>query len=202
MTITLTPEVGDAPARLIPGRRMDREGFLQFCADNPEVAAELLPDGTLEIMSPISWLSGDHETDAFGRLYVWWVANKVGRISGPSTGYALPDGSVRAPDAAWISAERFAAVAEEELQTFPRLVPDFVIEVMSKTDNLKRAKAKMQASWIANGVRLGWLLRPDVRQALIYRAGAGEPTLVKGFDGPLSADEVVPGFSLDLTLLR
>ena len=190
------------PARLDPGRRLDRDGFRAFCAANPEVEAELLPDGTIALISPITYLSGSREGVAFGQLYLWWVGSRTGRISNSSVGYTLPDDSVRAPDAAWVSEERFAAVPEAELDAFPRLVPDFVIEVMSKTDHLRGARDKMRETWIGNGVRLGWLLRPDVRQALIYRADRAEPEVVGGFDGPLSAGEVVPGFSLDLTLLR
>ena len=202
MTITLTPEVGDAPARLIPGRRMDRDGFLEFCRDNPDIRAELLPDGTLELMLPMVWTSGQREDRVFGLLHAWWMTAGIGYVSGSTTMFALPDKSVRAPDAAWVSERRFASVPESELEHFPRLVPDFVIEVMSKTDRLRKAQDKMVEAWMANGVQLGWLIDPKSQQVLIYRAGAPEPEIVDGFDGPLSAGEVVPGFSLDLTLLR
>ena len=192
------------PVRVDPGRRLDRDGFHAFCAAHPEVQAELLPDGTLELMSPQTMKSNRAESRVFYYLMDWFMrgGGVYGEVFGPSMGYTLPDGSVRSPDASWVGHERLAGLAEGEQDRMPRLVPDFVIEVMSKTDELKRAKAKMSDTWMANGVRLGWLLRPSVQQVLIYRAGATEPEIVKGFDGALSADEVVPGFSLDLTLLR
>jgi Uma2 family endonuclease len=78
---------------------------------------------------------------------------------------------------------------------FPRLCPDFIIELMSPSDHLLRAKKKMQ-QWIDNGVLLGWLIDPDHRTVIIYRPGTDpqvltDPAQVEG-EGPVS------GFVLDL----
>lgn len=192
----------DTPVRLDVGKRYDRDSFLEFCRANPEVEAELREDGTLELMTPQVFLSGHRELRVASRLFNWWEANLLGSVGGPSNGYTLPSGAVRAPDASWISQERFDAIPPGDLEHFPRVVPDFVIEVMSKTDNLKAAKKKMSETWMAAGVRLGWLIRPSVEQILIYRGGQAEPEVFKRFDRAIDAGEVVPGFSLDLTRLR
>jgi len=47
-------------------------------------------------------------------------------------------------------------------------VPDFVVELTSPGDRLPRVRKKMEA-WIANGVKLAWLLDADRRTAYIYR---------------------------------
>jgi Uma2 family endonuclease len=58
----------------------------------------------------------------------------------------------------------------EQKRKFPPLCPDFVVELLSPSDRLSKAKAKMQ-DWIDNGAQLGWLLDPDHRIAYIYRPG-------------------------------
>ena len=190
------------PVRLDAGRRYDRDSFLEFCQANPDVEAELRADGTLELMTPQVFLSGRRELRVASLLLNWWDGCLVGQVGGPSNGYALPSGAVRAPDASWISQERFDAIPPGDLERFPRVVPDFVIEVMSKSDNLKQAKKKMSDTWMPAGVRLGWLIRPSVEQVLIYREGEAEPEVLKRFDRVIDAGEVVPGFSIDLTRLR
>lgn len=80
-----------------------------------------------------------------------------------------------------------------------RVVPDFIIEVRSKSYSLKKAKAKLIDTWMPAGVRLGWLLDPRRKKAYVYRAGIAEPEVVTNFDGKLSAEDVVPGFVMDLS---
>ncbi len=181
-----------------PKRRMTREEFIQFCADHPEVHCELLPDGTLELMSPLVLDSNENEWQPFVDLAIWYRRTRLGKIYSSTAGFTLPNGSIRSPGAAWLSPETVAGLSVADFKTMPLVVPDFVIEVMSKTDNLQKAKDKMSNTWMANGVKLGWLVRPSVTQVLVYRQGVVEPEKVKGFRRSLSADEVVPGFELDL----
>ena len=44
---------------------------------------------------------------------------------------ALPDGSVRAPDAAWISFDRLRPLSSQDLAGFAPVCPEFVIELRS-----------------------------------------------------------------------
>ncbi len=59
---------------------------------------------------------------------------------------------------------------------------------------------KMREIWIANGVRLAWLIDPKGQMAYIYRADGSEEA-VPGFDKQLSGEDVLPGFALELGLL-
>jgi len=47
---------------------------------------------------------------------------------------------------------------DEELEGFPNLVPDFVAEIRSKSDDDRPLQQKMEDTWMAQGVRLGWLI--------------------------------------------
>ena len=185
-----------------PGTPMTWEGFHEFEADYPEAMAELRADGTLDLFAPMILRSNKRETIISAALTSWWFSARVGEVYGPSVRFTLPDGSMRGPDAAWVSPERLAPLTPADFDTMARVVPDFVVEAMSKSDGLRRAKAEMERSWMAHGVRLAWLVQLDHARVLVYRAGATEPEVVDGFDAALSAGEVVPGFSLDLTLLR
>lgn len=56
----------------------------------------------------------------------------------------------------------------------------------------------MQETWITNGVRLAWLIDPYKEKAYIYRAN-GSVEVTTDFEGELSGEDVLPGFSLKLS---
>ena len=58
----------------------------------------------------------------------------------------------------------------------------------------------MSGVWMANGVRLAWLIDPRSKKAWIYRAGAPVEEVAK-FTAILSGEEVLPGFSFALAEL-
>ena len=61
------------------------------------------------------------------------------------------------------------------------VTPEFVIELRSDSDRLRTLREKMQ-EWIANGVRLGWLINPKDRTVEIYRPGVEPEVLVDPTD--------------------
>ena len=71
-----------------------------------------------------------------------------------STAFRLPDGSTRSPDTAWVRLDRWNALTDREQEQFPPLCPDFLVKLLSATDALKTAKAKMLDVWMQNGCRL------------------------------------------------
>lgn len=56
-------------------------------------------------------------------------------------------------------------------------------------------------AWMANGVRLAWLLDPESQTAWVYRTN-GNIEAVAGFDKKLSGEDVLPGFEFDLSVLK
>ena len=115
------------------------------------------------------------------------------------SGFTLPDNSVRSPDAAWVSNEKWATLSESEKKKFGHICPDFVVEVMSPSDDLRYMQNKM-GSWIKNGVQLGWLIDAENQSAYIYRAD-NTMSKVDSFNNTLTGEDVLPGFVFDLNIL-
>lgn len=182
---------------------MSDAAFEQFCTINQELRIERESSGNLLVMPPVHTESGSYENVVSGELYFWNRQTGLGKAFSPSTGFTLPDTSVRSADASWVSNEVYAAISAGERKTFARLVPAFVAEVLSDTDSLRKAKAKAKMAdvWIANGVQLGWLI--DVKRATvyIYRAN-GSVEVVNGLDQTLSGETVLSGFELALALFQ
>ncbi len=125
---------------------------------------------------------------------------KAVKYLGSSAGFTLPDKSVRSPDTAWLSNEKWEALSLEERKKFGHVSPDFVVEVMSPSDDLPFLQNKMEM-WIKNGVQLGWLIGTEEKAAYIYRAD-GSINKINSFNHILRGENVLPGFSFDLSILR
>ncbi|MBA2449637.1 MAG: Uma2 family endonuclease [Chloroflexi bacterium] len=181
--------------RLEPVLHLSDDQLLALCAINHELWIERNAKGELLLMPPAGLETGEREVDIVGQLWTWAKRDGSGVAVGPSGGFRLPNGAIRAADAAWVRRSRLAHFSAAERKKFLPLVPDFVIELRSPSDRLRDQQAKMD-EWIANGVRLGWLLDPEPHHVYVYRPGAP----VARLDDPteLSADPLLPGFVLDL----
>ncbi len=171
------------------------EELLEFSEINDGLEVERECDGSLLIMSPVGFNTNNREGEVFAQLYIWAKADGTGIALPSQGGYYLPNGAERGPDAAWARRERIDALPEKELDGIPHLVPDFVVEVRSKSNRLARLKAKME-EYIANGVKLGWLLDPNTRTVFVYRPGA-EVQVVEG-TSTLDGSPELAGFILNL----
>lgn len=191
----------DEALEITPSRKLTDEEFEVFCRNNPDLQVELEPDGTLFIIPPVHLDSGRFELEIACELRNYAKKSSKGQAFGPSTGFKLPDGSTRAADAAWISDEQIARLSPEERKSFARLVPEFIVEIRSDTDKLPRLQKKMTETWIANGVRLAWLIDPVEQKAYVYRAD-GSIQVVTDFGAKLDGEDVLPGFEFDLGLLK
>jgi Uma2 family endonuclease len=167
------------------------EQFYRLCGDNPELRIELTAQKELIIMSPTGSKTGWRGGRIFQRLANWAEADGTGLAFDSSTGFTLPNGAKRSPDAAWVRRERWDALTEEQQDEFAPLCPDFVVELRSRTDSLAMLQEKME-EYIENGARLGWLFDPKSRQVYVYRPG--QP--VECLDDPaeVRGDPVLPGF--------
>lgn len=147
------------PLVLRPPRPLNDDQLLQFCAANDSLRIERNPAGELIVMTPAGGKTGNRELYAGRELDLWVERQRDGIAFGSNTGFSLPDGSVRAPDAAWLSLEKWDRLSEEEKGKFLPFCPDFVIEVRSPSDLISDLEAKM-SDWIANGAQLAWLIDP------------------------------------------
>ncbi len=180
--------------------QMTDDEFYQFCVDNTELNIERNQQQEIIIMSPTGTISGFNSSECFGQLYLWNKQSKLGKTFDSSTGFLLPDTSVRSPDAAWVSNAQWNQLTDEQKKKFAPLCPEFIIEVKSDTDKLGELQKKMQM-WLSNGCRLAFLIDPEAKQSFVYQQQA-EVKRMQGFDKLLSGGAVLPGFQLDLSELE
>jgi Uma2 family endonuclease len=129
------------------------------------------------------------------QVYQWNLQSRLGEVFDSLGGFVLPSGAVRSPDVTWIAQEKLAGLSAAV--TFPAIVPDFVIELQSKSDSLTTLQAKMQ-EYRENGVRLGWLVNPQQKTVEIYSVGEATAE-VQVSPGQLSGEDVLPGLVVDLS---
>jgi Uma2 family endonuclease len=171
------------------------EQFYLLCRDNPDLRFELTAQKGLIIMPPTGSKTGWRNSKLNQRLANGAEADGTGLTFDSSTGFTLPNGAKRSPDAAWVCRERWEALSEEVQDEFAPICPDFVIELRSPRDNLSTLQSKM-LEYIENGAQLGWLIDPRNRRGYIYRPGQ----VVEELENPdsINGDPVMPGFVLNL----
>jgi Uma2 family endonuclease len=180
---------------LEPITHLGHEQFWQICQANPDLKLELTANGRLIILPPTGWESGRRNADLTTDLNLWNRQTNLGLVFDSSTGFTLPNGAIRSPDVAWIRKDRLATINPDP-GDFLLLAPDFVIELRSASDRLKPLQEKMQ-EYLENGVRLGWLINTKNQTVEIYRSGQTAEVLQS--PASLSGEDVLVGFSLDLT---
>lgn len=176
----------------IPSRPFTDDELYELCAVNPELQVERDEHGKLIIMAPTGGLSGNSNGQLLFSVEMWnRLKGRPGITFDSSTGFLLPDGSLRSPDLAWMEIGRWNTLSKADKERFVPLCPDFVCEVKSPTDSLPVLMKKMNA-YMANGARLGWLVDPEQRQGWMYLPGM-EPEQVHGPGAELSGKDVLPG---------
>lgn len=181
--------------KLEPVIHLTRTQFYQLCQENPDFQLERAADGTLVIMSPTGGETGKRNSQINLQLGLWNEETQLGEVFDSSTGFSLPNGSDRSPDASWVEKSRWEALSCEEREKFIPLCPDFVVEIISPSDSVKKAREKMR-EYQADGCRLGWLINRKNQEVEIYRLGTEVEVL--GFPEVLLGEDVLPGFILKL----
>jgi Uma2 family endonuclease len=167
----------------------------QISRANPNLKLERSPQGELVIMALTGGETGRRNSNLTGQLWFWNQQTEVGESFDSSTGFRLPNGAIRSPDAAWIKGDRWQNLTTIQKQKYVPLCPDFLVELRSASDDLDELRLKMQ-EYLDNGLRLGWLLDPESQTVEIYRAG----NAVEILHDPerLSGEDVLVGFTLNL----
>lgn len=185
----------ELPVRLRFERPMTDEELMRFCAENEPMRVEREANGELIVMSPSGSEGGGIETDVATELNIWARRDGRGKVFGSNAGFHLPDGSVRAADAHWVSWQKWNALSEADRKRFAPLCPEFVIEIRSASDRLPELQAKM-GMWLANGAELAWLIDPSRKAVEVYRPGREVEVLEGG--SAVEGDGPVAGFVLEL----
>jgi Uma2 family endonuclease len=174
---------------------LDDDRFWQLCQQNPDVQLERSPQGNLMIMAPTGGETGHRNSQLTCQLTTWANRDRTGLSFDSSTGFKLPNGAIRSPDASWVRRDRWESLSPEGRSRFVPLCPDFVVELMSPSDDLRPTQAKMQ-DYCDNGAQLGWLIDRGDRRIYVYRPGH-DPDCLEAPEA-IAADPVLPGFILDL----
>lgn len=172
------------------------EDFVQLAQINRDLQLERTATGELIIMPPIGSETGNKNLDIAGQLWLWNRQNQLGIAFDSSTGFHLPNGADRSPDASWIRQERWDLLTQDEREIFAPICPDFVLELRSKNDSIEKLQAKM-IEYIENGASLGWLIDRKNKTVEIYRQNQDVELLNHPVN--LSGEDILPGFMLDLT---
>ncbi|MFS8120437.1 MAG: Uma2 family endonuclease [Microcoleus sp.] len=176
--------------------KVTHEQFQQIAAVNRDLRLERTATGELIIMAPTGSDTGYRNQDMSGQLWLWNRQTKLGVVFDSSSGFKLPNGADRSPDASWVKLERWQTLTPKQQEGFAPLCPDFVVELRSKSDNMEPLREKMR-EYIANGARLGWLIDRKNQKVEIYRQN--QDVEILNNPSTLSGEDILSGFVLDLT---
>ncbi|MEL6501769.1 MAG: Uma2 family endonuclease, partial [Cyanobacteria bacterium J06623_1] len=158
--------------------------------------------------------AGIYNAELTAQFGNWNRKYKLGIVCDSSTGFILPNGAIRSPDVSWIAKERVARFSKEEKAKFLPLTPDFALELMSPSDRSEDTQAKMTSDpastqgarerarmkeYQDNGVKLGWLINPQLQQVEIYHQDGS----IKAINKPdvLSGRDLLPNLEIELDFI-
>ncbi|HET8671862.1 MAG TPA: Uma2 family endonuclease [Candidatus Saccharimonadales bacterium] len=179
---------------LQPVLNLSDEQLYDFSQINRDLQIEHNQQGELVIIPPTGGDTGERNAEITMQLRLWAKRDGTGTTFDSSTGFRLPNGAIRSPDAAWIKHSRLNELTTGQRKRFIPLCPDFVIEIRSPTDNLITLQEKMQ-EYIANGAEMGLLLDTEQRRVYIYKPDEQ----VQEVENPdkIICDSVLSGFELN-----
>jgi len=118
------------------GQLLTDEELFQLCQQNRDLRLERDERGRISILPPTGFETSVSNNELARQLGNWNFEHRLGKVIQSNGGYYLPDTSMKAPDAAWISSERYEQIPPDERKTFPYVCPDFVVELLSESDVL------------------------------------------------------------------
>jgi len=156
------------PEEIITNEQAD-EQFFELCQANRDLRIERNAKGEIIFMPPTGTETGNRNFRVIQQLANWTDADGTGIGFDSSTGFTLPNGAKRSPDASWIQLSRWQSLTCEQQIKFAPICPDFVVELRSASDRLSDLQEKM-AEYIQNGSGLGWLIDRTNKKVYIYRS--------------------------------
>jgi Uma2 family endonuclease len=128
---------------------------------------------------------------------MWARQSQPAKVFGPDLGVRFDDGVLRAPDAAWLSLEKWRQHEERAGggREYLSVCPEFVAELRSPGDRASEVEAKMEF-WMSRGVELGWLIDSKRKLAMIYAPGAEPRTLLR--PEFLEGEGPIAGFRIEM----
>lgn len=194
-TLLIQSESIPLMVHLPSGEKTTYEQFYELCQANPDLRLELSANGEVIIMPPAFSDTGNRNFKIAVQLGIWSDQDGTGEAFDSSTGFTLPNGAIRSPDASWIKSDRWNALTDEQKASFAPICPDFVVELRSSSDTLKSLQNKMQ-EYVENGALLGFLIDRKNQTVHLYRA-ARSPEVLQHPES-VSGDPELLGFVLQM----
>ena len=188
------PVDAETPRSLIVNPPLTDAEFEAMCAAEEWFRLERTREGEILMNPPAGGFTSSANARINFKLYSWWETHQRGKVYDSSGGFHLADTSILNPDSAYVGPAKLKGLKKDSLTGFPRLCPDFVIELLSESDSVPKAKQKMER-WIENGAGLGSLIDPHKKQVHVYAPGR-KPSIVRG--KAVEGSGPVAGFILDL----
>ena len=160
----------------------------------PDKCTELVA-GRLVVREPPGYRHGDVAARLLIAIGTYAKTHQLGRVLAAESGFTLfrnPD-TVRAPDVAFIRAERVPA---KPMSTYPEFAPDLAVEVLSPSDRPGKVLEKI-GDWLDAGTRLVWSVDPQRRLARVYRPDGSEVLLMA--NDSLDGETVLPGLIIRIS---
>lgn len=117
----------DYPLPLYLGFRenITDEDLFDFCATNKHLRIERNENKELIAMAPAGRETGNQHSELNFAIQLWNKQTNTGKTFDSSTGFSLPDGSMRSPDVSWITNENGPPLPQNKNSAFFRLHPIF-----------------------------------------------------------------------------
>lgn len=152
-----------------------------------------LVDGRIVVMSPSGYESDEVAFRLGRRLADWVEPKRIGRVTGSSAGFTLPDSNTRAPDVSFVRAERLRRAP----RSFAQLAPDLMVEVKSPTDSVEELEKKI-SNFLQQGTQVGILVNPENCTVKVFRDA--ETAVFQNGD-MLTLPDLLPGWSVAVSEL-
>src|ERR1700692_1864751 len=110
LAVNLALRESELPIRLRFERPISDDELLRFCESNEDLRVEREANGEILVMTPAGFRTGRKNAYLTQVLGMWADQDGRGYHFDSNTGFTLPDGSMRSPDAAWIQASRCDAL--------------------------------------------------------------------------------------------
>ncbi len=193
-----TDDCGSDPVRLVlrPLLEMNEEQFFQLVVQNHrEQCLEQDAQGAVILVVPHGALTSSKNVEITYQLSKWNKEREHGIVFSSRTLFRFANGAARSPDAAWVVKARWNRLTAEEQESIALLCPNFVIELRCYSDRLVDLQDKL-VEYLDNGVELGWIIDPLLKQVHIY--ATGQPVQILDQPTSVGGTGCVEGFVLDL----
>lgn len=150
--------------------------------------------GELVIMSPTGIDHGRFASRIVAALENHVTQRGLGVVTTAEAGFQLthdPD-TVRAPDVAFLRAERFPPGGVKGFFQGP---PDLAVEVVSPSDRASEVAAKVQ-DWLRAGCSMVWVVDPEKRTVSVHRPRDAVAVLTTS--DTLTGGDLLPEFSMQV----